>query len=130
MQLEVLRRLPGHPIAQDFLGKHLDMIGYCNARLGRAEPLAATASALAKVPSKDPLRALRIVEFSLKAWQLGGKTDGSLLAEAMAQLLLAEQRGLRFDQLPTRGLEPLPDQPELAALRTRLQAAQPARKGG
>jgi serine/threonine protein kinase len=130
IQQEVLTRLPGHQIALDFLGKHLDMIAYCNVRLRRAEPLATTARALGKLPSNDPLRALKVVEFSLKAWQLGGKSDNTLLAEAMAQLLLAEQRGLRFDQLPARGLEPLADQPQFAALRTRLQNAQQARKGG
>jgi tetratricopeptide (TPR) repeat protein/tRNA A-37 threonylcarbamoyl transferase component Bud32 len=127
LQRQALAKSPNHPVALDFLGKHLDMIAYCHATKEDGRSLVATAKELAELPSKDPRRALRVADFHLRGWQFLGKTDRSLLDAAMEQLLLAEKRGLKAAQLPARGFEALEDRDDYREWRARVAARGPAK---
>jgi tetratricopeptide (TPR) repeat protein len=127
LQREALQRAPGHPMALEFLQKHLEMIGYCHSLRQDGAALQATALELAAVPSRDPQKALRVADFHLRAWHFLGQSDPALLDQAMAQLEVAEQRGLRAAQLPTRGFEALDGRSDYRQWRERIAARQPGR---
>jgi serine/threonine protein kinase len=130
MQQEALAKSPKHPVALDFMSKHLEMIGFCQSQKQDGQALLATARALAALPSKDPRRALRVGDFLLRGWHWLGKQDKALLDEAMAQLLLAEQRGMTAAMLPSRGFEALGDRDDYLDWRDRIaeRKAPPAGK--
>jgi serine/threonine protein kinase len=126
-QREALLKAPTNPIALDFMAKHVEMVGFCHAVLRDGEPVAAAARELAALPLPRPHVALRAADFFLRAWHLLGKGDETLRDQAMAQLLVAEQRGLTAAQLPTRGFEALRERPEYVAWRDRVaQVTAPA----
>ncbi len=64
----------------------------------------------------------------LRAWHFGGKTEAGLLDAAMAQLLVAEQRGLTAAQLPQKGFEALDGRADYAQWRERVGKVQPPGK--
>ena len=127
LQRQALAKSPNHPAALDFMGKHLETIGYLHVIKEDGAKIVATAKELAELPSKDPRRALRIADLQLRAWHLLGKTDKTLLDAAMEHLLLAEQRGLKAAQLPARGLEALEDRDDYRQWRARVAARKPAK---
>ncbi len=127
VQREALATSPRHPIALDFMQKHLEMIAACQTARRDGEGVLAAARELAALPSRDPRAALRAADLHLRAWSLLGRTDAALLDAAMAQLLLAEQRGLGAAQLPPRGLEPLQDRDDYRQWRERLTAPRAAK---
>jgi hypothetical protein len=126
MQEQALAQSPQNPVALDFLGKHLEMIGFCRSIRRHGEGLVEVARALSELPSRDPRRALRVADFQLRAWFFLGKADGGLLEEAMAQLLVAEERGLTAAQLPTRGFEALAAREDYRSWRERVGQVVPA----
>lgn len=94
LQAEVLAKTPTSVQSLDFMGKHLTMIGYCQVRLRRGEDLVATAQALAELPTKSHVVAIRSAEFTLQSWRLRGRSDAKALDLALERVLLAEARGL------------------------------------
>ncbi|HEX6811855.1 MAG TPA: protein kinase [Planctomycetota bacterium] len=128
IQEQALAKSPQHPVALDFMGKHLEMIGYCHSLRREGQPLIEVATALSALPSRDPRRALRVADFQLRAWLFLGKSDGGLLDAAMAQLVVAEQRGLTAAQLPARGFEALEGREDYRSWRERVGKVGPAAK--
>jgi hypothetical protein len=120
LQQEALRRSPNDTMALDFLGKHLEMIGFCQLALRNGPEVAAAGKALAELPTRSPIHAARAADFAIRAWILGGKRDDTLVDDAMARLLAAEQRGLRQAQIPPRLVDVMPESPELAAWKARM----------
>src|SRR5262245_4956821 len=127
-QEQALAKSPHDAMAVDFLSKHLEMIGVCQAALGNADQVAEAARALSALDSRDPRVAVRAAECHLRAFECRGRVDVRDLDAAMAKLLEAEQRGLTQAQLP-QGLEALHDRPDFRALMDRL-ARSGADKGG
>jgi tetratricopeptide (TPR) repeat protein len=128
-QQQALARSPRDAVAVDFLSKHLEMIGVCQAALGNADQVAEAARALSALDSRDPRVAVRAAECHLRAFECGGRVDVRDLDAAMAKLLEAEQRGLTAAQLPSKGLEALQDRPDFRALRDRLGRSGVSRGG-
>ena len=128
-QQQALARSPHDAMALDFLSKHLEKIGECQASLGHADLVAEAARALSVLDSRDPQVALRAAKTHLRAFECRGRVDATDLDAAMAQLLVAEQRGLTDAQLPPQGLEALQDRADFRALRDRL-AKSGASRGG
>ncbi len=121
-QLMVLKSAPRHAIANDFLAKHLEMVGICQSVQHDGVALAATAKALGEVPNQSPLVALRAADLTLRARHWLGGSDPALLDAAMALLLVAEQRGLSAAQLPKRGFEALAEREDFAQWQERVRA--------
>src|SRR5262245_21626961 len=128
-QQQAVARSPHDARSLDFLSKHLEMIGVCQARLGNGDQVAEAARALSALDSRDPRVAVRAAECHLRAFECRGRVDGRALDAAMAQLLVAEQRGLTAAQLPSRGLEALQDRPDFRALKDRLGKSGVSRGG-
>jgi tetratricopeptide (TPR) repeat protein len=128
-QQQALARSPHDTMALDFLSRHLTMIGVCQAALGNGDLVAEAARALSALDSRDPQVALRAAECHLRVFECRGRVDAAALDAAMAQLLVAEQRGLTAAQLPQQGLEALQDRPDFRALTDRL-AKSGSVKGG
>jgi serine/threonine protein kinase len=122
LQQEALQRSPQNVMAIEFLGKHLELIGQCQLALRNGAGVAAAGKALAELPTRSPLVAVRAADFAVRAWMLGGKRDDALLDDAMVRLLAAEERGLRAAQLPAKLFDVMPESPELTAWRTRIAA--------
>jgi tetratricopeptide (TPR) repeat protein len=128
-QEQALAKSPREAMAIDFLSKHLEMIGVCQAALGHADQVAEAARALSALDSRDPRVAVRAAVCHLRAFECRGRADASELEAAMAKLLDAEQRGMTAAQLPSRGLEALQTRPDFRALMDRLVKSG-ANKGG
>ena len=97
----------------------LDSIGD-EVRAGnkRTTQVAEAARALSALDSRDPQVALRAAECHRRAFACRGRVNAADLDAAMAQLLVAEQRGLA--QLPPQGFEALHDRPDFCAFRDRI----------
>ncbi len=129
-QRDALRIAPGHAMALDFLGKHLEMIGVVQKRLRDAAGLAATAQELTDLPPHQPHQprlAQRAAEFWLESWRLGGSSDATLLDRAMAALTKAGELGMKAKVLQASGWNPLRDRAEFAALERSLGEREPAK---
>lgn len=120
LEREALAKSPKNIVALDFLGKHLEMIGYCHLQLRDGPELVAAGKELAELATKSPVPMARGAEFALRAWLMGGKQDASLVDDAMARLLLAEERGLKRAQIP-KVFDLMPDRPDFAAWKTRME---------
>jgi tetratricopeptide (TPR) repeat protein/tRNA A-37 threonylcarbamoyl transferase component Bud32 len=120
LQQQALAKSPHDVMALEFLSKHLEMIGVCQAALGNADQVAEAARALSVLDSRDPRVAVRAAVCHLRAFECRGRVDVRDLDAAMADLLAAEQRGLTAAQLPSQGLETLQERPDFRALKDRL----------
>ncbi len=119
LERQALAKSPTNVVALDFLGKHLDKIAQCHHQLRNGAEVAAAGKEMADLATKSPFVAARAAEYALRAWLLGGKQDGSLLDDAMAQLVLAEERGLKRAHIP-KVFEQMPDRPDFAARKARM----------
>ncbi|HEU4420565.1 MAG TPA: serine/threonine-protein kinase [Planctomycetota bacterium] len=120
-QQQALAKSPHDQMSLDFLSKHLQEIGVCQAALGNADQVAEAARALSALDSRDPRVAVRAAECHLRAFECGGRVDAAALDAAMSQLLAAERRGLTAAQLPSQALEALQERADFRALRDRLK---------
>jgi serine/threonine protein kinase/tetratricopeptide (TPR) repeat protein len=122
IQESALARSPGHPIAVDFLAKHLEMLAYCHSAKADVAALLVAVRRLVELGSSDAARELRLADYLLRAHRSPGVSAPELLDEAMAALLRAEHGGLTAKQLPPGGLADLESREDYRAWRTRIEA--------